>query len=114
MVPYFEHPALHFGPLNIYAFSLMMMVAILAARWSILRRASRFGIERESMSLLCVWMLLAGLVGAHLLKTVLPNVGAFLADPLIVVKTSRGIASLGGLGGGLLGGIVWCRLHRLS
>lgn len=114
MIPYYKEPLFHLGALTIHAFSVMMIVAILVGRWIILRRARRFGINPDWMSRLCVWMLLAGLLGADLLKTVLPNFAFFLADPWMILRTSAGIASLGGLGGGLLGGIVWCRLHRLS
>src|SRR5579863_2997674 len=114
MVPYFAEPIFRLGPLAIHAFSLLMIVAILVARWSILRRTRRSGLDTESMSRLCVWMLLSGLIGADLLKTIGNNLGAFAAHPVFVFYTSQGIASLGGLGGGLLGGILWCRLHRLS
>lgn len=114
MIPYFPEPLFHLGGLTIHAFSVLMIIAILVGRWIILRRTRRVGMNPELMSRLCVWMLLSGLIGADLLKTVLPNISWFLADPWMILRTSAGIASLGGLGGGLLGGILWCRFHRLS
>jgi phosphatidylglycerol---prolipoprotein diacylglyceryl transferase len=114
MIPFFEQPVLHIGPLAIHAFSALLVLAIVVGRWMVVSRAGRFGIDTETMSRLCVWMLLSGFLGAHLVKTILPNVPAFLLDPLTVVRIHGGIASLGGLGGGLLGGILWCRWRRFS
>lgn len=114
MIPYYPEPMLHLGGWTIHAFSVLMIIAILVGRAIILRRARAHGIDPEMMSRLYVWMLLAGLIGADLVKTVLPSPRIFLQDPLLVLRTSRGIASLGGLGGGLLGGLLWCLLHRLS
>ena len=114
MILFFGQPVLHVGATTIYSFSFLLVLAILVGRWTILRRTRRFGIHTEAMSRLCVWMLLSGFFGAYLVKTILPNIPAFLLDPLVLVHVSGGIASLGGLGGGLLGGIVCCRLHGVS
>ena len=114
MVPYYPEPVFRVGPLMVHAFSLLMIAAILMARWSILQRSRRLGLDRERMARLCVWMLLAGLVGADLLKTIGNNLQLFAQHPAFIFFTSHGIASLGGLGGGLIGGLLWCRLHRVS
>ena len=114
MIPYFPQPVFVIGRLTIYAFSIMLIVAIVVGRSAILRRAWRLGVDVEGMSRLCVWILLSGMFCAHATKTILSDIPAFFADPLEIVRLKGGIASLGGLGGGLVGAIVWCRLHRLS
>ena len=113
MLPYFEQPMLHVGTFTIHAFSVLLIAAILLARWIILHRAGRFGVG-HSMESLCTSMLLCGLAGAHLVKTILPDIPAFLGNPAEVFYRTRGIASLGGLGGGLLAGILFCRVRRYS
>jgi phosphatidylglycerol---prolipoprotein diacylglyceryl transferase len=114
MIPYYPQPVLHLGPFEIHAFGALVAVAVLVGLWTILRRAPRLGIGPEDMFRFCFCMLAGGMIGAHLTKTAMDNVPAFLADPFIVLRTSRGIASLGGLGGGLLGGLLWSRFRRLS
>ncbi len=114
MIPFFPQPVLFIGRFHIYAFSVMVIVAIVVGRSMILRRSRRFGIDVESMSRLCVWILLSGFFCAHATKTILSDIPAFFADPLEIVRLKGGIASLGGLAGGLLGAVIWCRVHRLS
>src|SRR6185369_5366712 len=104
MIPYIPAPVWRFGPFTVTAFSVLAAIAIVWARRSILRRAVRKGIYREEMDALCGVMLVAGFAGAHVAKTVLADTAAFLADPTVVLRTSGGIRSLGGLAGGLLGG----------
>lgn len=113
MIPYFPQPALHLGPLQIHAFSLLAVAATLAGGYTMLRRAQRRGIDMEEMFRLCFCIFVCGFAGAHLAKTAMDNVPAFLADPSLVLRSSGGIRSLGGFSGGLLGGLIWCRLHRL-
>jgi phosphatidylglycerol:prolipoprotein diacylglycerol transferase len=108
MIPYFELTAISVGPLRIHVFGVLLGIAIVSARWRIQRRAQTSGVDAGAMSSLCLVMLVCGFIGAHFVKTVLPNVAAFAADPTIVLRSTRGIASLGGLGGGLLGGVIWC------
>jgi phosphatidylglycerol:prolipoprotein diacylglycerol transferase len=114
MLPYFEQPLIRVGPVTIHAFSVLLLAAIILGRWIVLRRARRLGIAADSMAFLCTTMLLCGLAGAHLVKTILPDIPGFLADPALVLYRTHGIASLGGLGGGLLGGVLLCRIRGCS
>ncbi len=114
MLPYFEQPLIRVGPVTIHAFSVLLLAAIIMGRWIVLRRARRLGIAADSMALMCTVMLLCGLAGAHLVKTILPDVPGFLTDPALVLYRTHGIASLGGLGGGLLGGVLLCRARGCS
>jgi phosphatidylglycerol---prolipoprotein diacylglyceryl transferase len=113
VIPYVPAPFLQLGPMRLPAFGILLAVAILWARWLILGRAQRKGIPRDAMWRMCVLMLVAGLTGAHLVKSILPDVDRFLAFPWLALR-SGGIASLGGLGGGLLGGIMYSKLRGAS
>ncbi|MDP8981469.1 MAG: prolipoprotein diacylglyceryl transferase, partial [Acidobacteriota bacterium] len=114
MIPYFPEPVLSLGPLEIHAFGVLVAIAVLLGGRVILRRGHRLGIPAQEMFRFCFFVYAFGLLGAHLAKTAMDNVPAFLADPTIVVRTSRGIRSLGGFAGGFLGGVLWCRFRRLS
>ena len=102
------------GPFRIKAFGVLLVAAVLVGGRSMLRRAHRLGIGLEDMFRFCFCMLVCGMIGAHLAKIVMENLQGFLADPSIVLHTSAGIRSLGGLSGGFLGALLWCRLRGLS
>jgi phosphatidylglycerol:prolipoprotein diacylglycerol transferase len=114
MIPYFPEPALQLGPLKISAFGVLLVAAVLVGGRSMLRRAHRMGIGLEDMFRFCFCILVSGMIGAHLAKIVMENLPGFLADPSIVLRTSAGIRSLGGLSGGFLGALAWCRVRKLS
>ena len=114
VIPYWQQPVLRVGGLALPAFGILVVAAVLVGRWIALRRARRFGIDPVEISSMCVWMITAGFIGAHLVKTILPDIPTFLAHPLPTVFVRGGIASMGGFGGGLLGGILFCRRRGLS
>lgn len=113
MIPYFPEPALPLGPFQITAFGTLLVVAVYVGGRTMLRRAHRMGIGLNDMFQFCFSILAAGLAGAHAAKILMENMTGFLADPLILVRTG-GIRSLGGLSGGFLGALVWCRVRKLS
>ena len=110
MIPYFGFTTFTIGDLQVHVYGALVVTAILIARLQILKRAENQGVDGGSMSRLCIAMLITGFLGADVIKTATPNLGAFFLDPALVLRESRGVASLGGLGGGLLGGVLWCRL----
>ena len=113
MIPYFQPPPISIGPLKFHLFSILVIVAILVARWIIARRARRFSLDRYAVTEVCVWMLIAGFVTAHVAKLAARHLPEILAQPSLLVKIG-GIASIPGLAGGLLGGLAWSRFRRLS
>jgi phosphatidylglycerol:prolipoprotein diacylglycerol transferase len=114
MIPYFPQPVLHLGPVEIHAFGALVVVAILVGGRTMVLRAHRMGIPAEQMFRFCFWIFVSGMIGAHIAKTVMEDFPAFLADPWRIFRTSLGIRSLGGISGGFLGGLLWCRFRRLS
>lgn len=114
MIPYFPQPALTLGPVEIRAFIALVVIAVLVGGRNMLRRAHRFGIPVDEMFRFCFWMFVSGMIGAHVAKTVMDYSSEFVAEPSRIVTTYSGIRSLGGLSGGFLGGLLWCRLRRLS
>ncbi len=114
MIPYYPEPVLHLGPLTFHAFGLLLASSVVVGGYIMIKRAHRFGVNRDLMFRVCFWALLGGLLGAHVAKQAMDYNRVFLADPFIVFKTTGGIRSLGGLIGGLLGALVYCRLRRLT
>jgi phosphatidylglycerol:prolipoprotein diacylglycerol transferase len=114
MIPYYPQPVIHLGPIGIHAFGILGALATLLAFWIILRRARRMGIAMEEMfQFMCVTYL-CGLAGAFFASTIMADPNAFVAHPGRVFHVAVGIRSCGGLIGGLLSGLVWCAVRRLS
>src|SRR5579871_5969135 len=114
MIPYFPEPELRLGPVDIKAFGALFVIAVLIGGRVMLRRAHRFAIGLEDMFRFCFWMFASGMLGAHVAKMAMDNTGEFLADPTLIVRTSVGIRSLGGLAGGFLGGLLAARFRKLT
>ena len=114
MIPYFPQPVLHLGPFEIRAFGVLMVTAVLIGGRNMILRAHRMGIPAEQMFRFCFWIFVGGMIGAHVAKTVMDGYPAFAADPTLLFRSSIGIRSLGGISGGFLSGLLWCRIRRLS
>jgi phosphatidylglycerol---prolipoprotein diacylglyceryl transferase len=114
MIPYFEQPRLDVGLLHFSAFGVLWIGAILVARFIIMHRATRRGFDANLVSQFLVCLLISGLAGAHVVKTVMSDLPGFLAEPARIFTRYRGMTSFGGLAGGLVGGILWARLRGLD
>lgn len=107
MLPYFEQPAWHLGPITIHAFG----VAVAAAMWVGLtvaeRRFARLGLDAAVGRRLSAWMLAGGLLGAHLFSVFLYFPDQLRADPWVLVRVWEDISSLGGMLGGIVGASLY-------
>lgn len=113
MIPYYPEPVFHIGPVAIEAFRLALVAAVLIGGWIMIRRACRFKMSGHLMFSVSRWAIAFGLVGAHVAKLTMDYTSMFLADPAVVFTTSRGIRSIGGLAGGLVGALICCKLRRV-
>jgi phosphatidylglycerol:prolipoprotein diacylglycerol transferase len=104
----------HIGPLPIYAYGLMLMLAFLAATAIAARLAQERGIPSEYVLDLTAWILVAGIGGARLLYVLLQ--WGYFRDHLSHVFRlwEGGLSFHGGLVGGLLAGLVFCRRRGVS
>jgi len=114
MIPYYPQPEFHLGPFDIHAFGILAAVAVIVGGRSILLRAHRQGIPVEQMFRFCFWVYVCAMIGAYLSKTVFDDFPAFLADPSRIFRVSLGVRSVGGISGGFLAALAWCRYHKLS
>jgi phosphatidylglycerol:prolipoprotein diacylglycerol transferase len=96
-------------------FAVLVVTAIAVGYLIGLRRFQRQGISRESVSELTLFVMLGGLLGAHLFKFVY-SPSAFLATlrhPAELLKIGNGLASFGAFAGGVTGGLVYFRRHSI-
>ena len=111
MIPYIEPPALDLGPITIHAFGVLVALALVVGLEMFRRRATRSGLDAGVASRLSGWVLIAGVLGAHLVDRLFYNLGETLADPLSLFAVWEGISSFGGMLGGILGAWLFFRRH---
>jgi phosphatidylglycerol:prolipoprotein diacylglycerol transferase len=115
MIPYYHLETIPLGHFRMSVFGILLMTAILVGRWRILHLERSEGRSDErNIALLCLVMLVFGLICAHVAKIVLADIPAFLVHPAIVLQKRHGIMSVGGFYGGLMAGLIWCKLRRVS
>ena len=114
MFPYFEQPSFSIGSHTIYAFSVLVLVAVAVGFEVVLRRARRTGLDREQMARLLAWTIVGGLFGSHLLTVFTDRFEQLLRDPLELLRIWGGMSWLGGVAGGLLGAFIAMRRRGLS
>jgi phosphatidylglycerol---prolipoprotein diacylglyceryl transferase len=114
VIPYYPEPLLHFGPVEMPAFRVTLVVAVLWGGYIMVKRACRLGMSGILMFNVSQWAVVFGFAGAHVAKLVMDYNSSFRIDPSIIFTSSRGIRSIGGLAGGLLGALLFCKLKRVA
>ena len=111
MFPYVEHPVWRFGPVTLYAFG----VAVAAAFWFGLsaaqRRFARVGLDPSLAGRAGRWLLVGGVLGAHLFSVLVYFPDKLRRDPWLLLRVWEDISSFGGILGGLLGALLFFRLR---
>jgi len=110
------HPILfQFGNVEIRWYGVMIALAFLAGTFLGVREARRKGYDPELIYDLLFYVMIAGIVGARLYYVLVSNPVYFLQHPLDIVSIWRGgLALHGGLMGGLLAGIWFCKKRQLA
>ena len=103
----------HIGPLTIYTYGFLIAVGILAAYYVTELRAKKLGVSIGKLDVLTVWILVGGFVCSKILYwiTRLPDI---LKDPSIMLNFGDGWVVYGGIIGGLLAGIYYCKKENLD
>ena len=105
MLPYFEQPAWHLGPLTIHAFGVVVAFAAWLGLTLVQQRFARLGLDPLFGQRLEGWMLVGGIIGAHVFSVLFyfPRAGS---DPWMILRFWEDISSFGGFLGGLIGALL--------
>ena len=107
MLPFFEQPVFHLGPLTIHAFGVTVAVGLWLGLAMAERRFARAALDPAIGARLIGWMLAGGILGAHLFSVLLYFPDQLRADPWLLLRVWEDVSSFGGIAGGLLGAFLF-------
>ncbi len=114
MIPYLELPPLKLGPIPIHVFGLLIAIGIWVGIAVTLRRAREKGIDESVVYSALGFVLVGAFLGGHLFEVLAYYPEKVRAQPLLLFQVWKGLSSLGGFAGALLGLGLFCWRRRES
>ena len=114
MLPYLVQPQLSIGPLHIYAFGVLVAIAVLVGSYVARRRARILGLDQSVTQDLLTWVTVGGFLGGHVIDQIVYEPATLLSDPTRILRIWDGIGSIGGFIGAVLAALVFARRRRLG
>lgn len=106
--------ALDFGFIQIYWYSIMLVIALLVGTWFITKEAKRFNINEEFLTNLIFYTVIIGIISARLYY-VLFNFGYYSKNLFEIFEIwNGGLAIHGGIIGGCLFALFYARKYRID
>jgi phosphatidylglycerol---prolipoprotein diacylglyceryl transferase len=109
VIPYFEQPKLHLGPITIHAFGVLVALGILLAFRLIRWRAPRLGLDGALAERLAMRMVIVGFICAHVIDRLAYFPRDVLARPWSLLFIWESISSFGGFVGATLVAVWFVR-----
>lgn len=101
------------GPFTVHTYGLFVAIGIISAFLVTERRGKKMGIDVSRLDSLAIAFVIAGFIGSKLLYT-LTRIKDIMADPSLMISLSDGWVVWGGIIGGLIGGYIYCRTHKMN
>jgi phosphatidylglycerol:prolipoprotein diacylglycerol transferase len=102
VIPYFQQPKLHLGPITIHAFGVLVAVGILLAFHLIRKRAPRVGLDPVLADRLAMRMVIVAFIVAHVFDRIAYFPRDVLVRPWSLLFIWESISSFGGFLGATL------------
>jgi phosphatidylglycerol:prolipoprotein diacylglycerol transferase len=109
MLPYYEAPTFHLGPIPFEPFGLFVAAGVLLAAQIIVKQAQKRHLDPRPLADVVIWALAGGIVGGHFVHLFLYHPEELHKGPLQVLRMWDGLSSFGGLLGGLLAMLAYFR-----
>jgi phosphatidylglycerol:prolipoprotein diacylglycerol transferase len=102
------------GPLTIYSYGLMLVLAFFTASYLARRQAKKTGLDPDKIFNLCFYVFISGIIGSRLFYVV-NNLGFYLKHPLeIIMLQHGGMAIFGGIIFGLIFAWLFVRKNKMD
>jgi len=112
------------GPLTIRFYAIIIIVGAILGAWLAARQAKRAGRDPEIILDMLPWLLIGGIIGARLWHVFTPSASNqamgvttenYLRNPIEILKIWKGgLGIAGGVIGGALTLIIYCRAKKLN
>ena len=112
------------GPLTIRFYAIIIIIGAILGSWLAARLAKRAGRDPEVILDMLPWLLIGGIIGARLWHVFTPSAsnqamgittGNYLRNPIEILKIWKGgLGILGGVIGGALTLIIYCKARKLN
>jgi phosphatidylglycerol:prolipoprotein diacylglycerol transferase len=107
MLPFFAQPAWHLGPLTIHAFGVVVAAGLWVGLAMVERRFVYASLDPAIGNRLGRWMLVAGILGAHLVSVLLYFPEQLRTEPWLPFRVWEDVSSFGGMIGGVAGAFLF-------
>ena len=107
-----KNDLLTIGGFTIHGYGLMIGLGFVAAYFMTEYRASKQGLDSDKIISLAGWTIIAGLICAKLLYyvTIFDDI---IANPKLLLDLGDGFVVYGGIIGGIFGGFLFTRVHKV-
>ena len=112
------------GPLTIRFYAIIIIIGAILGAWLAARQAKRAGRDPEIILDMLPWLLIGGIIGARLWHVFTPSASNqamgvttenYLRNPIEILKIWKGgLGIAGGVIGGALTLIIYCRAKKLN
>lgn len=121
VLPFFEIPDGHIGPVPIHPFGLLVATGIILGHRLAMKRAQVLGLDLDRFERLVFWTVFSGIVLSHMFDTISyhPEV---LSEPTSyglpgwteLFMIHHGLSSFGGFFGAAIGYFAYSRIHKVD
>ena len=108
-----KNELLSIGPFTIYGYGLMEGIGIIAAYLMTEYRARKKGLDAEPVFWLTVFSVAGGFLGSKCLY-ILTRLNDIISDPSIIKEVASGWVVYGGIIGGILAAVIFCKVKKLE
>ena len=100
---------------NIYFYGVFIALGVILAALYCSRRVTHFGLVEDDFYGLIIWIIPIAVISARLYFVLFYDLDYFVAHPKeILAVWNGGLAIYGGIIGGILTGIVYCRVKKIK
>lgn len=104
---------IHIGPMTFHMYGLMIAIGFFAALVMTLRRGRKQGYDEDIIYGIFFCAIIGGMAGTRLLYYIV-ELPAILKDPSILWNFKNGYVVYGGIIGGILTSMVYCRIKKAA
>ena len=96
LIPYFDVPVIHLGPIPLHGFGLLVASGFLVGGQVAMNRARKVGLDPNVINQLIGWLVVGTFVGGHVGYGLMYKPEEYLSNPIEFLKVWQGLSSFGG------------------